>query len=94
MAKLFIGCDYIDFSYTNIEYRGMISKIILEEKTIYRVDYTCNKGDQSGRFEVSCIRDDSSNALSWTPHTNTSPDLASILQTAIEKNQYILQLEH
>lgn len=93
MAKLFIGCDYIDFSYANADYRGVISKLILDEKIIYRVDYTSKYDDQSGRFEVSCIRDDKSESLYWTAHSNTAPALASILQNVIEKNPYVLKLE-
>jgi hypothetical protein len=93
MAKLFIGCDYIDFNYADANYRGVVSKIILEEKTIYRIDYTCTQGIKSGRFEASCIKDDESNNLFWMPHSNTSPELADLLQNVIAKNKNVLQLE-
>jgi hypothetical protein len=94
MAKLFIGCDYIDFSYADADYRGVISKIILDEKTIYRVDYTSMEDSRSGRFEASCAKDNVSDSLSWTPHSNTSPDLAIIIQKVIQKNQFVMQLEN
>lgn len=93
MAKLFIGCDYINFNYANANYHGVVSKIILAEKTIYRVDYTSMEDSHEGRFEISCIKDEQTDKLSWTAHSGISPELAVILKTAIERNTRVLQLE-
>ena len=93
MAKLFIGCDYINFSYAESKYRGVVSKIILAEKTIYRVDYTSTEDNHSGRFEASCIRNEEDAQLYWTEHLSISAELTGILVNAIERNKRVLQLE-
>jgi hypothetical protein len=93
MAKLFIGCDYISFNYAKAKYQGVVSKIILSEKTIFRVDYTSLEDNHSGRFEISCIKDDRTDEISWIEHLSISPELTHILQGAIEKNARVMQLE-
>lgn len=93
MAKLFIGCDYINFSYAEANYHGVVSKIILAEKTIYRVDYHSIEDHHSGRFEASCTRNEETDQLHWTEHLSSSPELTSILLTALAGNTRILQLE-
>jgi len=94
MAKLFIGCNYIDFMYANASYQGILSKIILEEKTIFRIDYTCRKDQQTGRLEINYTLDPVSRQAKWAANPGANPELARILQTAIEKNPDILQLEN
>jgi hypothetical protein len=92
MAKLFIGCDYIDFMHANTPYSGVLSKIILEDKTIFRVDFACHKSYHSGRYEVCYKKDPVSQKPKWEPHTDVDPGIAQVLRSQIEKNERVLQL--
>lgn len=94
MAKLFMGCDHIRFTYDNISYKGILSKLILEKKTVYRVDYTCRKNDFAGRFEVTCAIDPQSGQITWQPHLNTCAGMTLALGAEIEKKKEILRLEN
>lgn len=68
MAKLFTGGDFIRFTYADTGYRGILPKLILQEKTVYRVDYSCKKNDQAGRFGLTCTTNPYSGIVTWNPH--------------------------
>ena len=91
MAKLFIGYEYINFIYNHHEFQGALSRIVLDDKTIFRIDYTSDTG-QNGRYEVSFVKD-ADGQVQWTDTTKTDPELARILIGQIEKNHEIFQLD-
>lgn len=92
MAKLFIGCDYIDFTFGNAGYSGVLSKIILDNKTIFRVDYTSFENQQTGRYEAICSIDATGN-VQWESHSKIDTELAQLFNSEIEKNQAVLLLQ-
>lgn len=92
MAKLFIGYEYINFIFNKQQYQGVLSKIILEEKTIFRVDYTSKTDLHTGRFEISYIKYPNGESH-WFESSSPDPELSRILVGEIEKNQEIFQLD-
>lgn len=87
MANLFIGCDYIDFIYANTAYRGILSKVVLEQKTIFRMDYSSTQsGSETNRLEINYTRDPVSQQLTWIPDLCSNPELIGILRRKVEKN--------
>jgi hypothetical protein len=91
MAKLFIGYEYIKFVYNQHEFQGALSRIVLDEKMIFRIDYTSNTA-QGGRFEVSYGKNKDGQPQ-WVNASKTDPGLAQILIGEIEKNHEIFQLD-
>lgn len=91
MAKLFIGYEYINFIYQHHQFQGALSRIVLDDKTIFRIDYTSATA-QSGRYELNYERT-GDGQVQWTDTSKTNPELASILIKEIEKNLEIFQLD-
>jgi hypothetical protein len=92
MGKLVIGYDQLLFEHSNEPYKAVFTKIILQDKTIYRIDYTSQKDLETRRIELSRLNKTSSDQSKWDVFpTDTDEKLVQILLKPIETNSEILE---
>ena len=93
MAKLFIGYGQLQFEYNNTPYKGVLTKIVLEEKTIFRVDYTSQKDFQTNRIELEQITGPYNNSQKWELDKCDDKNLAQVLIAHLEKHPQVFEME-
>ena len=90
MPRLIIGGDNISFSFENRSYQALISRLIFEETTIFKVDYSCDGNNERGRYELSFSKDPASGQLYWIDKHGLLPhELLRIIGKEIEKQAHL-----